>query len=220
MPARATSTACSQGRCGSRSRCRPRSLGWASGQLSPSCSFLRRRRIDRRHRTRAPTRPLQAASQASLGPLPFKDRLASITLVTFPGAVPGSPSIHVTPATMVRRMAPIRGSIQWIFRSRYCPTRSAPSARASPESSPPGAGIVGEHTAGLRIDLLDAILGELKQMLAVKGPSLHALRLRSRALSSRSQDWGRSACLRTHTRRAERRTSPHVHGPQPGKGPH
>src|SRR6267142_713590 len=29
----------------------------------------------------------------------------------------------------------------------------------------------GEHTAGLRIDLLDAILGELKQMLAVEGRS-------------------------------------------------
>ena len=29
----------------------------------------------------------------------------------------------------------------------------------------------GEHTAGLRIDLLDAILGELKQVLAVEGGS-------------------------------------------------
>ena len=29
----------------------------------------------------------------------------------------------------------------------------------------------GEHTAGLRIDLLDAILGELKQVLAVEGRS-------------------------------------------------
>jgi hypothetical protein len=29
----------------------------------------------------------------------------------------------------------------------------------------------GEHTAGLRIDLLDAILGDLKQVLAVEGRS-------------------------------------------------
>jgi hypothetical protein len=29
----------------------------------------------------------------------------------------------------------------------------------------------GEHTAGLRVDLLDAILGELKQVLAVEGRS-------------------------------------------------
>src|SRR3546814_15194432 len=29
----------------------------------------------------------------------------------------------------------------------------------------------GEHTTGLRIDLLDAILGELKQVLAVEGRS-------------------------------------------------
>jgi hypothetical protein len=29
----------------------------------------------------------------------------------------------------------------------------------------------GEHSAGLRVDLLDAILGELKQVLAVEGRS-------------------------------------------------
>jgi hypothetical protein len=34
-----------------------------------------------------------------------------------------------------------------------------------------GRGDRGEHTAGLRIDLLDAILGELKQVLAVEGRS-------------------------------------------------
>src|SRR5271166_4489449 len=38
---------------------------------------------------------------------------------------------------------PSLGSTWWIFRSRYCPTQSVPSAHARPESPPPpGAGIV------------------------------------------------------------------------------
>ncbi len=47
------------------------------GRLLPSRSFLLRKRIDRLHRTRAPTHPFLAASRASPGPLPFEDRLAS-----------------------------------------------------------------------------------------------------------------------------------------------
>jgi len=44
--------------------------------------------------------------------------------------------------SMVRRMAPVSGSMRWILRSRYCPTHRLPSAQASPESLPlPGAGI-------------------------------------------------------------------------------
>src|SRR5919106_100164 len=76
-PVRAASITCSWSRRGSRSRCRPRSLAWAGGRLAPSRCFRLRRRTDRRHRTRAPTRPLQAASRASPRPLPFEDRLAS-----------------------------------------------------------------------------------------------------------------------------------------------
>ena len=62
----------------------------------------------------------------------------------------------------------------------------------------------GEHAAGVRIDLLDAILGDLKQVLAVEGRSGmrgdidRAQRLR------RSPDRGRSACRRRQTRRAGR----------------
>jgi hypothetical protein len=76
-PAGAASITCSWSRRGSRSRCRPRSLAWAGGRFSPSRCFRLRRRTDRRHRTRAPKRPLRAASQASPGPLPFQDRPAS-----------------------------------------------------------------------------------------------------------------------------------------------
>jgi hypothetical protein len=64
----------------------------------------------------------------------------------------------------------------------------------------------GEYTAGLRIDLLDAILGDLKQVLAVEGRFLHARRHRSSAASSRSPDRKRSACPRTQTRHADRQT--------------
>ena len=73
---------------------------------------------------------------------------AELALVGLP-QVPchSSPSTQVTPVTkrldsMVRRMAPVSGSIWWIFRSRYCPTHRLPSAQARPESPPwPGAGI-------------------------------------------------------------------------------
>jgi hypothetical protein len=76
-PVRAASITCSWSRRGSRSRCRPRSLAWVGGRFSPSRCFRLRRRTDRHHRTRAPTRLLQAASRGSPGPLPFEDRLAS-----------------------------------------------------------------------------------------------------------------------------------------------
>jgi hypothetical protein len=59
------------------SSARPRSLAWVGGRLSPSRCFRLRRRTDRHHRTRAPTHPLQAASRASPGPVPFQDRPAS-----------------------------------------------------------------------------------------------------------------------------------------------
>src|SRR5208283_2671132 len=48
----------------------------AGGRLSPSRFFRPRRRTDRCHRTRAPTRLFRAACRASPGPLPFEDRLA------------------------------------------------------------------------------------------------------------------------------------------------
>ncbi len=60
-PARAASVTCSW------------SLAWAGGWLSPCRCFHRRRRTDRHHRTRAPTRLFQAAYRASPGPFPFQD---------------------------------------------------------------------------------------------------------------------------------------------------
>ena len=77
-PARAASITCAWSRRGSRSRCPVRSLAWAGGRSSPSRSCLLHRRTDRRRRTRAPKRPLRAASRASLKLLPFEDRSASI----------------------------------------------------------------------------------------------------------------------------------------------
>jgi hypothetical protein len=76
-PARAASITCSWSRRGSRSRCPARSLVWTGGRSSPSRSCLLRRRTDRRHRIRAPKRPLRAASRVSPGPLQFEDRLVS-----------------------------------------------------------------------------------------------------------------------------------------------
>src|SRR5580692_5890516 len=64
-------------RRGSRSRCPSRSLVWAGGRFSPCRYFLLRKRTNRRHRTRAPKRPLRAASRAAPEPLPFEDRLAA-----------------------------------------------------------------------------------------------------------------------------------------------
>jgi hypothetical protein len=78
-----TSITCSSRR-GSWSRCPLRSLAWAGAQLSPSRSLLLRRRTDRHHRTRVPTRTLRAASRASPGPRLFEDRLASNRLELSP----------------------------------------------------------------------------------------------------------------------------------------
>src|SRR5205809_1920973 len=69
---------------------RPRTIrrAWAGGRFSPSRSFRLRRRTDRRHRTRVPTRSLRG----HLEPLQdlSRSRIDSpqIALVTFPGAVP------------------------------------------------------------------------------------------------------------------------------------
>ena len=47
-----------------------------AARLAPCRCFRRRRRTDRRHRTRAPTRPRRAAFRASPAPLPFADLFA------------------------------------------------------------------------------------------------------------------------------------------------
>src|SRR5213593_460709 len=86
------------------------------------------------------------SSLSRTSPVRGSTRLKSLSS---PSQVPcqSSPSTQVTPVTkrldsIVRRIAPVSGSIWWIFRSRYCPTQSVPSAHVSPESPPPpGAGI-------------------------------------------------------------------------------
>src|SRR5438874_10515262 len=152
-------------------------LAWAGGRLSPSRSVLLRRRTDRRRRTRAPTRPLRAACRASPGPLPFEDRLAQIALVAFPGAVPelavgpGDPGDDAAgldgaknrPCLGIHLMdlpAPMLPHPQRPFGPRE-PRVTAAARRRDRR----------EHTPGLRIDLLDAILGDLKQVLTVEGRS-------------------------------------------------
>ena len=90
--------------------------------------------------------PRGISSRSSTAPLSGSMRRISLSS---PSQVPchSSPSTQVTPVTkrldsMVRRMAPVAGSIWWILRSRYCPTHRLPSAQARPESLPwPGAGI-------------------------------------------------------------------------------
>ena len=64
----------------------------------------------------------------------------------------------------------------------------------------------GEHAAGLRIDLLDVILGDLKQVLAVEGRACMRGDVdRAQRLPAR-RDRRRSACLRRRTRHAGRHT--------------
>ncbi len=65
---------------------------WAGGRPSPSRSSLLRRRTDRRHRTRAPTRPRHGgmSSRSRTSPVRGSSRLTSLSLA-FPGAVPELP---------------------------------------------------------------------------------------------------------------------------------
>ncbi len=82
------------------------------GRPSPCRYFLRRRRIDRRHRTQVPTRLLRAAFRAFPGLSRFKINSPYIALVALPGAMPELAVDHVTPVTtrsdsMVRRTDPV-----------------------------------------------------------------------------------------------------------------
>ena len=156
----------------------PRSLAWAGGWLAPCRCFRRRRKTDHHHRFRDPTRLFQAAFLVSREPFPSGDRCVSLRSLRPPTChARARRQPRLTPVTMrllsiVRKIAPVSGSIWWILRPRCCPTQSAPSAQARPESPPsPGAGIVASTRPGGRIDFLDAILGDLKQVPAVEGRS-------------------------------------------------
>src|SRR5437899_10361126 len=114
--------------------------------------------------------PLQDLSRSRIEP-------PQIALVTFPGAVPelavdpGDPGDEAVgldgaknrPGLGIDLMdlpAPILPHPERPFGPREARVTAAAGRRDR-----------GEHTAGLRIDLLDSILGELKQVLAVEGRS-------------------------------------------------
>ncbi len=62
------------------------------------------------------------------------------------------------------------GSIWWILRSRYCPDPQrafGPGHAGVAAAAGRRDGV--QHAAGRRIDLLDTVLGDLEQMLAVEG---------------------------------------------------
>ena len=95
-----------------------------------------------------------------------------------PSQVPcqSSPSTQVTPVTkrldsMVRRIAPVCGIDLMDFPVPMLPHPERPFGPGEPRVAAAGRRDRREHTAGLRIDLLDAILGDLKQVLAVEGRS-------------------------------------------------
>ena len=113
------------------------------------------------------------ASRSSTAPLCGSMRRISLSS---PSQVPcqSSPSTQVTPVTkrfdsMVRRTAPVAGSIWWICLSRYWPTHRLPSAQARPESRRRRAPGSRPARAGGGVDLVDARLGDLVEVLAVEG---------------------------------------------------
>ena len=89
-------------------------------------------------------------------------------------ACQSSPSTQVTPVTkrfdsIVRRIAPVSGSIWWILRSRYCPHPQGAFGPRQPRVATAAWGRNRrEHPARLRIDLVDAVLRDLEQVLAVE----------------------------------------------------
>ena len=118
--------------------------------------------------------PRGISSRSSTAPLCGSMRRISLSS---PSQVPchSSPSTQVTPVTkrldsMVRRIAPVAGSIWWILRSRYWPTHRLPSAQVEARV----AAVAGrrdrrQHVAGGGIDLVDARLGDLVEVRAVEG---------------------------------------------------
>ena len=100
-----------------------------------------------------------------------------VRLLSSPSQAPrqSSPSTQLTPVTkrlvsMVRRIAPVSGIdpdevAVAILRHPERPFRPGEPGIAAAAGRPDGR----EHAAGLQIDLLDAILGDLKQVPAVEG---------------------------------------------------
>ena len=149
---------------------------------------------------------------ASPAPRPVRGSMRRSSLSS-PSQVPcqSSPSTQVTPVTkrldsMVRRTVAGLG----IDLVDLPVAILADPERALGPGQPGVAAAAGrrdrrEHAAGLRIDLLDAVLGDLEQVLAVEGRAGMRGDVDRAHASCRSPDRRRSACRRRRTRRAGRR---------------
>src|SRR6266446_5515780 len=176
-PARAASITCSWSRRGlGAAAFRGASFGPADGPHLPTLSSAAEELI-----TAIGLEPRHADSGRHLEPIHHLSRSridsSQIALVTFPGAVPefsvdpsdpgdeavGHDRVKDCPCVgidLIDLAIPILSDPERPFGPRE--PRVTPAA---------GRGDRGEHTAVLRIDLLDPILGDLKQMLAVEGRS-------------------------------------------------
>ena len=158
----------------------PPRLAWAGGRPAPCRCFRRRRRTDRRHRTRAPTTPAPAGISSLSSTSPVRGSMRRNSLSS-PSQVPcqSSPSTQVTPVTkrldsMVRRIAPVSRIDLMDLAVAILPHPERAFGPGEPRvAAAAGRRDRGEHPAGLRIDLLDAILGDLKQVLRRRRPFRH-----------------------------------------------
>src|SRR5881409_3983861 len=125
--------------------------------------------------------PRNAYSGRHLEPLQDLSRsgidASQIALVTFPGAVPeltvdpGDPGDEAVGLDRAKNR-PCLGIDLMDLPVPILPHPERPFGPREPRvTAAAGRRDRGEHTAGLRIDLLDAILGELPQVLAVEGRS-------------------------------------------------
>ena len=171
-PARVAPITCSSG---PRPRRRPASAG---GRLSP-CRCLpppQKNRSPPSDSSPDTATPGGISSRSRTSPVCGSIRLKSLSS---PSQVPcqSSPSTQVTPVTkrldsMVRRIAPVCGIDLMDLAVPILAHPERPFGPGEPGvAAAAGRRDRGEHAAGLRIDLLDAILGDLKQVLAVEGRS-------------------------------------------------
>ena len=82
---------------------------------------------------------------------------------------PGDPGYETVRLDRAKDFPGIGIDLMGIFRSRYCPTHSVPSSPTQVRSRDRRrARDRGKHTSGFRIDLLDAILSDLKQVFPIE----------------------------------------------------
>ena len=172
------SPTCSRGQRASWTRRPPRNSAAAGARLAP-CRFVRRRRrTGHRRRIRDPTRlrPDGISSASSTSPVRGSIRRTSLSS---PSEVPcqSSPSTQVTPVTKRLRLdraqdRPRLGIDLVDLAVAILPDPERAFGPGEPRiAAAAGRRDRGEHAAGLRIDLLDAILGDLEQVPAVEGRS-------------------------------------------------